>query len=108
MKNLVALAGVTLALAAPASAQAPTLDDRVLSLEAQVAELWETVGELQSGPSQGDPCIRKAFAVTMNGRRTLKVASRDSQRKVYVAVISRSCLKGVRDTYAWSGYRGRP
>jgi hypothetical protein len=99
-----ALAGFT--LASPATAQAPTMEERVAELESRVSELETVVADLELAVNEGDPCVTGAMALSRRrGTRVLLLTGRKTQSKVYVAMIDRSCVAGVRDTFAWPGYK---
>ena len=53
-------------------------------------------------------CATDQIAVSMRHNRDVFVTRRDAQRKVYLQIVDRSCLAGVRDDYRFSGFRGRP
>jgi hypothetical protein len=101
MKTLIIGAVLALMLAAPAVAEAPTLDQRVGVLETQVADLQDSVLELQQSPTA---CMGSAMAISKRKNGTLILTSKRKQSKVYVFLVQRSCIKGLKDNYRWPGY----
>lgn len=97
MRSAIISVIVGLVLVAPASAQAPTLDDRVADLEQRVEALEAQV-------ASGDPCIRSTLAVSARGNRDLFATRTDRQRRIHLAVIDKRCLAGAKDNYGWYSY----
>jgi uncharacterized membrane protein len=98
MKRALLAGGLALGLlVSPATAQAP-------SLETRLAELEERVAELEAEDTR-DPCVTGAIALSKLPSGKLVLTWHRNQRKVYVAMIDRTCLRGVKDSYRWPGYR---
>lgn len=93
--KVIALIFVAMLCVSPATAQAPTLDQRVADLEARVDFLEGALG-----------CFGKAMAISKEpapGDHFYMTRSADD-RHVYVSLVNRNCLGGT-DDYTWRGYR---
>lgn len=99
MKTLVLAVVMTLALVASATAQAPTLEERVAALEEQVADMEEAVVFV-------DACLVRAVAVSQSGTRLYRT-TQDRQLRVYFVVVEKSCVRGIRDNYRWPWWKVR-
>lgn len=103
---ILALVLVGFTLVSPATAQAPTMEERVAELESRVSELETVVADLEQAVSDGDPCVTGAMALSRRrGTRIILLTGRKTQSKVYVAMIDRGCVAGIRDNFAWPGYK---
>lgn len=102
MKTLAIAAALALAGAAPSVAQAPTLDERVANLEAEVAELSDQLAETEAMLA----CFGEAMAVSRRTDRSLYLTARRAQSHVYVLLVDRACIHvpNYRREYRWHGY----
>lgn len=93
-----------LALAAPAAADAPTLDERVATLEAQVADLSGRLVGVETDLADAQDNVTEALRITrcvkvaegsairrVNGRRVF-VDVPDAKAEVWVALLAPSCV----------------
>lgn len=103
-----------LMLVAPATAQAPTIEDRVFALEQRVSTLemqlagWseQFTREVEDFGEEIDVlgCWAGAMAISKRSDNTLVLTKGRRQSKVYVLFMDRACVRGRRDDFAWPGF----